>query len=66
MPAEIVTETCPAPECNLSEKEIEQSLDEMTNYMEMFSPAFQRVEQLRWSKTYLRGLLGKADRKSVV
>ena len=65
MPAEIVTETCPAPECNLSEKEIEQSLDEMTNYMEMFSPAFQRVEQLRWSKTYLRGLLGNASRKNV-
>jgi len=65
MPAEIVTETCLAPECNLSEKEIEQSLDEMTNYMAMFKPAFQRVEQLRWSKTYLRGLLGKASRKNV-
>lgn len=73
MPAEIVTETrwvepvetCPAPECNLSEKEIEQFLDEMTDYMEMFSPAFQRVEQLRWSKVYLCGLLGKASRKNI-
>lgn len=33
----------------MSEKEVEQFLDEMTNYMEMFRPAFQRMEQLRWS-----------------
>lgn len=65
MPAEIVTETCPAPECNLSKKEIVQFLDEMTDYMEMFSPAFQRVEQLIRSQTYLRGLLGNASRKNV-
>ena len=73
MPAEIVTqtywiepvETCPAPECNLSKEDLERILGEMTNYMEMFKPAFQRVEQLRWSKTYVRGLLGKASRKNV-
>jgi SRSO17 transposase len=73
MPTEIVTETgrvelvetCPAPECNLSKKEIEQFLDEVTDYMEMFSRAFQRVEQLRWSKAYLCGLLGNASRKNV-
>jgi SRSO17 transposase len=65
MPEEIVTETCPAPECNLSKKGIEQFLDEMTDYMEMFSPAFQRVEQLTRSKAYLHGLLGNASRKNV-
>jgi SRSO17 transposase len=73
MPTGIVTEncwaerseTCPAPECNLNEKEIEQFWDEMANYMEMFKPAFRRVEQLEHSKAYLRGLLGDAVRKNV-
>jgi len=65
MPATIVTETCPAPECNLSEEEIEQVLDEMTDYTEMFKPAYQRVEQWKWSTAYLRGLLGKASRKNI-
>jgi SRSO17 transposase len=65
MPAEIVTETSPAPECNLSKEEVERFLDELTNYMELFNPAFQRVEQLKRSQTYLRGLLGNATRKNV-
>jgi SRSO17 transposase len=65
MPAEIVTETCPAPECNLSKKDIERFLDELTNYMKLFEPAFQRVEQLKRSIIYLRGLLGNATRKNV-
>ena len=65
MPDEIVTETCCAPACKLSEKEIEQFVDEMTDYMEMFKPAFRRVEQLTHSKTYLWGLLGDALRKNV-
>src|SRR3972149_5252460 len=65
MPTEIVTETCPAPECNLSEQDIEQFLEEMTGYIEMFEPAFQRAEQLERSKAYLRGLLGDTPRKNV-
>jgi len=65
MPTEIVTETCPAPECNLTEQDVERFLDEMTNYMEQFEPAFQRVEQLGWSKAYLQGLLGETPRKNV-
>ena len=65
MPTRIVTETCLAPECNLSEKDIEEFLEEMTDYIEMFEPAFQRVEQLQRSKVYLRGLLGDAVRKNV-
>jgi SRSO17 transposase len=65
MPAAIVTETCPAPQCNLSEQDIEQFLDEMRDYVGLFEPAFQRPEQLERSKTYLRGLLGDAVRKNV-
>jgi SRSO17 transposase len=65
MPMGIVTETCPAPECNLTQPEIEQLVDEMTHYMELFEPAFQRTEQLERSKIYLRGLLGDAPRKNV-
>jgi SRSO17 transposase len=64
MPTEIVTETCPAPECNLTEQDVAQFLDEMMHYTEMFKPAFQRVEQLEWSKVYLHGLLGDAVRKN--
>ena len=65
MPTEIVTETCPAPECNLTEQDIERCLDEMMHYIALFEPAFQRVEQLEWSKVYLRGLLGDATRKNI-
>ncbi len=65
MPTEIVTETCPAPQCNLSEQDIEQFLDEMRDYIAMFTSAFQRPEQLGRSETYMRGLLGDATRKNV-
>jgi len=65
MPMGIVTDTCPAPECNLTQQDIEQFVDEMTNYVELFEPAFQRSEQLERSKIYLRGLLGDAPRKNI-
>jgi len=65
MPAEIVTETSPAPECNLSQEDVERFLDELKNYVELFKPAFRRVEQLKRSQIYLRGLLGSATRKNV-
>jgi SRSO17 transposase len=65
MPAEIVTETCPAPQCNLSPKDVECFLEELMKYMQLFEPAFQRVEQIRRSRAYLHGLLGNAVRKNV-
>jgi SRSO17 transposase len=65
MPAEIVTQTCPAPECNLSKEDVERFLEELANYMELFEPAFRRVEQLKRSKAYVHGLLGNATRKNV-
>lgn len=55
MPATIVTETrwvepvetCPAPECNSSQEDVERFLEALTEYMERFEPAFRRVEQSR-------------------
>jgi len=64
MPTRIVTETCPAPECNLSAQDVEGFLDEMTSYIELFASAFQRAEQMRWTRVYLQGLLGDASRKN--
>ena len=62
---EIVTQTCPAPECNLTDRDIQNFMDEMAEYVEMFRPAFRRSEQLEWSQRYLQGLLGNATRKNV-
>jgi SRSO17 transposase len=39
-------------------------MDEMGTYIEMFEPAFRRLEQLERSKNYLLGLLGDASRKN--
>ena len=57
-------ETCPAPECNLSSKDVEQFVEEMDNYVELFEPAFGRREQWRWSGLYVQGLLGDTQRKT--
>lgn len=65
MPTGIVTETCPAPECNLTEQDVEKFMAEMAEYTELFAPAFQRVEQMGWSRAYLRGLLWDALRKNI-
>jgi SRSO17 transposase len=61
----IQVETCPAPECNLSMKDVKVFLHESKRYMKLFQPAFQRVEQVKKSLTYLYGLLGNATRKNV-
>ncbi len=61
----IQVETCPAPECNLSAKDVKLFLNELKKYMKLFKPAFQRVEQIKKSLTYLHGLLGNATRKNV-
>ena len=58
-------ETCPAPACNLSSKDIEQFGAEMDRYVELFEPAFDRQEQWRWSRLYVQGLLGDTQRKTV-
>lgn len=61
----IQVETCPAPECNLSTKDVKLFLNELKKYMKLFKGAFQRVEQIQKSLTYLHGLLGNATRKNV-
>jgi len=70
MPTEIITEirfieTCPAPECNLSDQDIEQFVEELDNYAKLFEPAFRRREQWQWSRLYVKGLLGQTQRKTV-
>jgi len=65
MPKDIVIETCPAPECNLSEQDIEQFKDELTSYIELFRPGFVRSEQSEWSQVYVSGLLGTTERKNI-
>jgi SRSO17 transposase len=65
MPSQIVTETCPAPECNLTVADIEQFLPELTSYLELFAEGFVYQPQLAWSAVYLHGLLGEAVRKNV-
>lgn len=65
MPSIIISETCPAPECNLTEQDITQSLAEMQSYMGLFETAYQRAAQWEWSKVYLQGLLGNTLRKNV-
>ena len=64
-PNRIQVETCPAPECNLSTKDVKLCLNELKKYMKLFKPAFQRVEQTKKSLTYLHGLLGNTTRKNV-
>ena len=70
MPNKIITkiqfiETCPAPECNLSDQDIEQFVEELDSYVKLFKLAFRRQEQWRWSRMYLHGLLGPTLRKTV-
>jgi len=65
MSTQIIAETCPAPECNLSPKDVEQFIEELRAYHEQFTPAFRRPEQGRWSEVYLRGLLGDSPRKTM-
>ncbi len=76
MPAGIVTEmrrtdwqslleSGPAPDCHLSQKDVEHCAKELAKYMNEFSNAFGRVEQGKHSHAYVRGLLSSAERKNV-
>ena len=61
----IEIETCRAPECNLSTKDVKLFSNELKKYMKLFKPAFQRMEQIKKSLTYVQGLLGNSTRKNV-
>jgi SRSO17 transposase len=58
-------ETCPAPACNLSSKDVEGFVVEMEAYVKLFEAAFGRREQWEWSGIYIQGLLGETKRKTV-
>lgn len=64
MPAEIIAQTCPAPECNLLPDDVEQFVEELAAYCRLFESAFRRPEQARWGEVYLNGLLGDLARKT--
>jgi len=69
MPKGIVTEvqifeTCPAPECNLVDKDIEEFVEELECYANQFEGAFYHCKQWQWGRVYLKGLLGDTQRKT--
>jgi len=69
MPKQIVpgfriSESCPAPECNLSEPDVEEFVAELEMYFDLLAPAFCRRDQFGWSEIYLKGLLGDTQRKT--
>ena len=55
MPTIIVTDSYPAPEFNLTQRDVAQCLPELAAYWALFEPAFGRVEQFRQSQVYFRG-----------
>jgi len=62
---DIVLDTCPAPECNLTARDVRGLLDLLAAYHAHFIPAFARCDQARWAEIYLRGLLSDCERKSI-
>ena len=59
-----ICETCPAPECNLSESDVEQFVEEFEIYVALLAPGFRRREQFERGELYLKGLLGDTQRKT--
>jgi len=62
---DIVLDTCPAPECNLTARDVSGLLDHLAAYQAHFGPAFARSDQREHSQMYLRGLLSQCERKSI-
>jgi SRSO17 transposase len=65
VPTEIVAETCRAPECNLTPRDVKQFVKELKVYHARFKAAFGRPEQFKRAAVYLTGLLGDAPRKTI-
>ena len=57
VPGFLISETCPAPECNLSEHDVEQFVAELETYFDLLAPGFHRRDQFGWGEVYLKGLL---------
>src|SRR5512136_1301176 len=64
MPAEIITQTCPAPECSLLPGDVDNFVVELADYYPQFAAAFRRPEQVAKGAVYLQGLLGELPRKT--
>lgn len=62
---DIVLDTCPMPECNLTPRDVCGLLDRLATYHAHFGPTFARYDQARWAEIYLRGLLSECERKSI-
>lgn len=62
---DIIRDTCPMPECNLTSRDVRGMLDRLAAYHAHFAPAFARCDQARWAEIYLRGLLSDCERKSI-
>lgn len=64
MPTTIITDSYPAPEFNLTQRDVEQCVPELEAYLKEFASAFGRIEQFRQSQVYLKGLLSNLLRKT--
>src|SRR5439155_8493153 len=65
IPMDIVLDTCPVPECNLTPRDVAGLLDHLAAYHAHFGPAFACSDQTYRAEMYLRGLLSKCERKSI-
>ncbi len=65
MPKTIVRDTYPAPQFNLTEREVEQCMPELESYLEQFRASFGRREQFEQFGVYVKGLLSDVTRKTV-
>ncbi|HEY6411419.1 MAG TPA: IS701 family transposase [Ktedonobacteraceae bacterium] len=61
----IVSDTCPAPHFNLTEREVKQCMPELATYLDLFKPSFGRREQFERFSMYVKGLLSDLGRKTI-
>lgn len=65
MPSTIVSDTCPAPHFNLTEREVKECMPELASYLDLFKPTFGRREQFEGFSVYVKGLLSDLARKTI-
>ena len=65
MPSVIISDSCPAPHFNLTEREVEQCTAELTTYLDAFKAVFGRRDQFARFKVYVTGLLSDVTRKTI-
>jgi SRSO17 transposase len=65
MPSMIISDTCPAPYFNLTEREVKQCLPALASYLDLFKASFGRREQFERLSKYVQGLLSDLSRKTI-